>query len=222
MQKKSILISIIVLIVIVVGAAIIAAYIHSETHISITLPTPFRPGPQPLPSSNVLYVAPSMTGVDINRADEAVNLNIPNLLLPEFRWATSSPVTLGRNALYYDTDSYGSVSLDGQEWIAEFDGTAAGRRDAFYNYYLNLLTKSGWDQSVMVSKRRLVAVAGDGPFGGIWGYVGVKDGEVRVVILSANTSYARIGEEPGEHYCPCTAQFHVFISKIVPISTILP
>jgi hypothetical protein len=61
----------------------------------------------------------------------------------------------------------------------------------------------------------LQSLAADSPLGEVWGYIGVKGDEVRAVILSTKIQPIRIGDGPGEIYCPCVKTYSVFVSNII-------
>lgn len=81
--------------------------------------------------------------------------------------------------------------MNGQEWTASKSDLDRESMDkilaSFRAYYDGELTKLGWSTNYEDETYNFSPLATDGPGGSVWGYVKVKDGKLREVLLQKIT-----------------------------------
>lgn len=177
--------------------------------VGFTLPTPLD---DTLPSPISYNYATTLTELPV--------------LFPELSWQEVDP----RNSrmkeyevLYVTNDegsySYSGVKLPGKEWTTQKSYTAdEGWTTISQNlmkYFEDNFSKIGWGSRVQLPGYTLQASAADGPLGSVWGFVGVKDMQVRVV------TFEEVRSDNGQGVCPCKLTYWVNISEITPFEEVL-
>lgn len=147
-------------------------------------------------------------------------------LFPQVSWEefieTQENKLLGEYGLYSQGEIFGSIRMNGQEWTASKGNLDRGSMDkllaSFRSYYDNELTKLGWITYHEDGTYNFSPSAADGPGGSIWGYVKVKDGKIREVLLQNITPIEDFG---GRAVCPCNVTFRVFVSEEVLLEELI-
>ncbi len=165
--------------------------------------------------------------VAIQQANEQTTLAVP-MLFPRVTWTRFQPdesklrKSLGKESIYVSGKKYGTSSIDGQEWEGSAKNLTREEINTilndFRNYYASKLTAKGWATEVAYTGYKLSPLFADGPGGSIYGYITLKNGQLRAVILMEETPIENFGSIAK---CPCSIGFRVFVSEIVPISGIL-
>mgnify|MGYP001571233576 FL=1 len=147
-------------------------------------------------------------------------------LFPQVSWEefkeSKGYKSLGEQGLYSQGDVYGSIRMNGQEWIASKKNLD---RDSmrkllvgFREYYDKELTELGWSTSYEDELYDFSPVAAGGPGGSIWGYVKVEDSKLREIVLQEITPIEDFG---GMAACPCDVAFRVFVSEAVSLEELI-
>lgn len=112
--------------------------------------------------------------------------------------------------------------MNGQEWIASEENLDRDLMNkllvSFREHYDKELTNLGWSAHYEDEMYNFSPLAADEPGGSIWGYVKVKDGKLREVLLQKVTPTEDFGDMAT---CPCKVTFRVFVSEAVPLEELI-
>ena len=143
----------------------------------------------------------------------------PPLLFPEVEWGkvvSSEEHTVGKGVLYSNSTekAWGSIDLNGDEWIASISAKNGAQMQDFLDnldaYYLALLEQSGWKYKYKDDKYDFSPLQADGPTGEIYGYIKVNSGQLKMVLIEINRPPVASGDSLK---CPCDASYSIFISN---------
>ena len=152
--------------------------------------------------------------------EEAVTLTDIPPLYPGLSWQKTTT-----NALAYPyelrIDAKKRLPLrNGEVWEAnraDLDPQEDARLvGGFFGYYESAFPPLGWKFEVLVDGIPIEAPNAAGPGGRYDGFIGIKDGEFRVVVFHEQSN----PKGTNAFTCPCDEHLVVFLSDIIPIETI--
>jgi len=164
---------------------------------------------------------------------EATTLtNTPPLYSKErITWISDASETwnMGNQALYFrdSKNMYDSIAISGDQFIYIehnlSDREAAFERDFLEEYYVNSFSRLNWFYSIETENFEVNGAAASGPTGGTYGYIGIKNNELRTIIYSYRIIHKKKDETalPLKVTCPCDIELRVFISDITPVDDLL-
>jgi hypothetical protein len=173
----------------------------------------------PLPKTTLATSTPTITPIR-----EAKTLTDIAWFYPELSWQTQSTVAPGELSWAV---TYGGkkVLLRWQAWTAKKYGLALQDYTSldlkFHKYYETTLAAAGWVNSpgIIINGERLLPNEAAGARGMEWSYLGIKEGNFRVILLQQkDDSIYRVSPSATPTDEPGGESYTVFLSDITPIA----
>lgn len=224
-SKKRLIILLIIFVFLLITAPMVFIYFENRERIRLNaeylanLPFPtMSPFMSPV---EIKYKSPTPipTPLPSYTPDAKTLTELPSLY-NELEWKKLTPENSrfkDHDMIYYysqDGKSFGMIPygrLSGNEWYATKVSPQSDPpvmlSQRFNKYYQNEFSKIGWAFRIETPQFEINAPAGGYPLGDIWGYIGKKDDQIKLIVFEEQREQAQ--------QCPCVSHFWVYISNVI-------